>query len=516
MEDSHDGFNGPPVSTGIAGLDDILRGGLTPSRLYLVEGPPGCGKTTLALQFLMAGARQGEKTLYVALSETKRELEAVAHSHGWSLDNVEIHELAPSEETLSPDAQLTMFHPSELELSETTKVVLTKVETSKPRRIVFDSLSEMRLMAQNPLRYRRQILGLKQFFVGRQSTVLLLDDLTGSGGDLQLHSIVHGVILLEHTMTDYGSERRRLTVRKMRGISFRGGMHDYLIRTGGLDVFPRLVASEHDQSGSDDEVSSGNAGLDHLLGSGLRSGSSTLLMGPAGIGKSSIALQFAIATAERGERASLFIFDETVGMLRSRARKLNLPLEQHLQSGMISVQQVDPAELSPGEFVSIIRRAVAGEDASGKKTKLVMIDSLNGYLHSMPEEKHLSAQLHELFTFLSHSGVSALVTVTQSGMVGTTMHGPVDTTYLADNVILFRYFEARGHVRRAISVVKKRSGAHEQTIREFQLSGRGIEVGEPLEGFQGILSGIPSFVGPTGDLLLKKEQSAPREEDNGR
>ena len=485
----------PPVSTGIPGLDDILRGGFTPNRLYLVEGDPGSGKTTLALQFLLEGIRLGESGLYVTLSETKSELQAIARSHGWSLDGIHIFEMAPTEESLSGDAELTMFHPSELELGETTKAVLREVEKAKPRRVVFDSLSEMRLLAQNPLRYRRQILALKQFFAGRHSTVLLLDDRTAPGEDLQLQSIAHGVVRLEQLNTEYGAERRRLRVCKMRGVSFRGGLHDIAIRRGGLDVFPRLVASEHHEAFPEGDVSSGLPALDALLGGGLPPGSSTLLIGPAGVGKSTVAIQFAVAAANRGERAALFVFDETVGTLRTRARKLAMKLEPHLKSGMITVQQVDPAELSPGEFVAIIRRAVEGADANGRPAKVVLIDSLNGYLHSMPEEKFLNAQLHELLTYLNQQGVSTMLTVSQAGMIGSAMRSPIDTTYLADNVLFFRYFEDRGRVRRALSVVKKRSGAHELTIREMRITADGIQIGEPLQEFQGILTGVPSIVG---------------------
>ena len=487
-------FDDTTVATGVGGLDDILRGGLTANQLYLIEGNPGSGKTTLALQYLLEGVRRGERTLYVTLSETRQELLAVARSHGWSLEGVDIHEMESAEQSLDAESQLTMFHPSELELSETTRAVLAKVEKSKPRRVVFDSLSEMRLLAHNPLRYRRQILGLKQFFVGRQSTVLLLDDRTGPSEDMQLQSIAHGVIHLEQAVTEFGAERRRLTVRKMRGLGFRGGMHDYVIRRGGLDVFPRLVAAEHENQTPERDAPTGNAALDRLLGGGLPTGSSTLLIGPAGIGKSSVGLQVALAAAERGDRVALFIFDETTKTLRTRAAKLSMPLERHLETGLVTVQQVDPAELSPGEFVSILRRAVDGHDASGRPAKVVMIDSLNGYLHSMPQEKFLSAQLHELFTYLSHCGVSTLVTVTQSGMVGS-MQTPVDTTYLADNVLLFRYFEARGRVCRAISVFKKRSGAHEHTIREMRFGNQGLIIGEPLTGFQGVLTGVPTLVG---------------------
>jgi circadian clock protein KaiC len=499
MEQTMEETGSPPIATGIAGLDDILRGGFTPSRLYLVEGNPGSGKTTLALQFLLEGAAKGEPTLYVTLSETKSELVAVARSHGWSLDKIHIHEMAPSEQSLSPEAQLTMFHPSELELGETTKAVLAEVEKSKPKRIVFDSLSEMRLLAQSPLRYRRQILALKQFFSGKQTTVLLLDDRTAPGEDLQLQSIAHGVIRLETLATNYGSERRQLNVRKMRGVDFRGGLHDFVIRKGGLDVFPRLIAGEHHDEFPSKELPSGVKELDQLLGGGLPPGSASLFIGPAGVGKSTVALQFVIAAAERQQRGAIFIFDETDAMVQSRANKLGMNLDQHLKSGMITLQQVDPAELSPGEFVMTIRRAVDGTDKAGKPAKVVMIDSLNGYLHSMPQESFLNAQLHEVFTYLNQRGVTTLVTITQSGMFGR-MNTPIDTTYLADNVILFRYFEDRGHVRRALSVVKKRNGSHELTIREMRMSSKGIEIGEPLKNFQGILTGIPSLIGDMGDL----------------
>ncbi|HEY0008285.1 MAG TPA: ATPase domain-containing protein [Tepidisphaeraceae bacterium] len=493
------------ISTGVPGLDHILRGGLTPQRLYLIEGDPGAGKTTLALQFLLEGVRQNEPTMYVTLSETKQEIESIAASHGWSLDGIHIHEMAPSEESLTPESQLTMFHPSELELSETTRLVLQEVERSKPRRIVFDSLSEMRLLAQNALRYRRQILGLKQFFAGRSSTVLLLDDRTGPSDDSQLQSIAHGVVCLEQTVTGYGAERRRVTVKKMRGVGFRGGFHDFNIRTGGLDVFPRLVANEHSSEFLENDVPSGNPEFDKLLGGGLPAGSSTLLIGPAGIGKSTFALQFALNAASRGERAALFIFDETLGTLRARAKKLNMPLDDFMACGLVTVQQVDPSELSPGEFTSIVCRAVDGTDACGKPAKVIQIDSLNGYLHSMNDEKFLNAQLHEMFTFLNQRGINTLVTVTQSGMMGQNMRSPVDTTYLADNVVLFRYFESLGHIRRAVSMVKKRSGAHELTIREMQIvNGRGIVIGPPLERFQGLLTGTPRFVGEDNILLSGK------------
>jgi circadian clock protein KaiC len=496
--------NGQTVSTGVAGLDDILRGGLTADRLYLVEGNPGSGKTTLALQFLLDGVRRGEAGLYVTLSETALEIKDIAHSHGWSLEGVHIYEMAPSERALSPDQQLTMFHASELELGETTKAVLDEVERIRPRRVVIDSLSEVRLLAQNPLRYRRQILALKQYFSGRQSTVLLLDDRTSDGEDLHLQSIAHGVICLEQRPTDYGADRRQLRVSKLRGVPFRSGYHDMVIRTGGLDVFPRLVAAEHHKEFTGRVVGSGLPSLDSLLGGGLPPGSSTLLLGPAGCGKSTVALQFALAAAERGDRAALFIFDETIGMLKTRARSIGMPIDRHLESGLITVQQVDAVELSPGEFADAVRRAAEGRDGHGRPAKVLLIDSLNGYFNSMAEERQLTAQLHELFTYLSQLGVSTLVTVAQSGMVGTNMRTPIDTTYLADNVLIFRYFESFGQVRRAVSVVKKRSGAHELTIRELSMTAEGVRIGPPLEEFQGILSGIPTFHGERGRLSGKR------------
>ena len=474
------------ISTGIEGLDDILNGGLTPNSLYLIEGDPGSGKTTLGLQFLLEGARQGEKGLYVTLSETKQELTKVGESHGWSLDPLSIYELIPSEESLKSESQYKMFHPSEVELNETTRRILDEVERLRPTRIVFDSLSEMRLLAQNPLRYRRQILALKQFFVGRACTVLLLDDRTSEQADLQPQSVAHGVISLSNLTMEYGTERRRLRVTKMRGVQFRGGFHDFVIRRGGLDVFPRLVAAEHHETFEFTTLSSGVRQLDDLLGGGLQKGTSTLVLGPAGSGKSSLATQYILASAERGEAALILAFDESRDMLLHRARSIGQSLDKHVAEGRVIVRQVDPAEMSPGELAQTVRRAV---EKNG--VKVVMIDSLNGYANSMPEERFLTIQLHELLTYLSQKGITTLLVTAQTGIMGTSMRAPGDTSYLADSVVMLRYFEAHGAINKAISVVKKRGGQHESTIRQFQITGQGLRVGDPLLNFRGVLTGVP-------------------------
>jgi circadian clock protein KaiC len=500
----------PSVKTGIVGIDDILRGGLPAHCLYMVSGIPGAGKTTLALQFLMEGARIGESSLYVTLSETRKEIGKVARSHDWDLSKIHICEIIPLENELGTDSQITVFNPSELELGETIEKLIAEVNKYKPQRIVIDSLSELRLAAQNSLRYRRQILALKQFFARRDCTVLMLDDQTGDASDGQLESIAHGVILLEHLSNQYGAERRRLRVMKVRGVAFRGGYHDFTIRRGGLDVFPRLVAAEHHNPFPESDLPSGNARLDELLCGGLPFGTSTLLLGPAGTGKSTITTQFAVSAASRGERAVIFIFDENIGTFRSRSRKLNIPVDKYLENEMLTVKQIDPAELSSGEFAAVVRRAVVGTEGKNDGAKVVVVDSLNGYLNAMPEEKFLTAQLHELLCYLGQQGVATLLTVTQAGMVGSNMHSPVDTTYLADNVILFRYFESRGQVRRAISVVKKRSGKHETTIRELEVDKDGIKIGEPLTEFQGVLTGVPTYVGK-GENLMAKVADAQRE-----
>ena len=491
------------VATGIEGLDDVLGGGLTPNRLYLIEGNPGSGKTTLALQFLLEGAARDEKGVYITLSETKRELIDIAASHGWSLSGIEVVELVATEEELDPDNQYTMFQSAEVQLGVATKTILDHVDRFKPNRVVIDSLSELRLLAQSALRYRRQILALKQYFAGRECTVLLLDDKTSEAHDLQLQSIAHGVLNLEHLLPAFGGERRRLRVLKLRGRRFRGGLHDFNIVTGGLRVFPRLIAAEHAEKRERRVLRGEIESLNNLLGGGFDFGTSALLIGPAGAGKTSVALSFAFSAAKEGRRSAIFLFDERIEILLRRALGLGMDLEPHLKSGKITLQQVDPAELSPGEFAQAVRRAVEGADGHSP-AQVVMIDSLNGYLHAMPEERFQTAQLHELLMYLGHKGVVTLLILAQHGMLGH-MLSPVDTTYLADTVILFRYFEAMGEVRQAISVVKHRTGAHERTIRQLWLDDR-IVVGEALTKFQGVLTGTPVFGGDTTALLRPKDE----------
>lgn len=472
--------------TGIPGLDDVLAGGLIPNRLYLVDGDPGSGKTTLALQYLLEGAMQGEKCLYITLSETHEELLAGAASHGWSLEGIEIVELITEEYDLDNDSQVTMYPTAEVELHETTRRILAAVAKGKPTRVVFDSLSELRLLAQSSLRYRRQILALKQFFIGRDCTAILLDDRTSEGSDLHLQSIAHGVISLEQLAPLYGAARRRLRVIKFRGSDFRGGYHDFSIKRGGLRVFPRLVATEHQQSFASGRIKSGVAALDALLGGGPDRGTSTLLMGPAGSGKSTIAVQYAVAAAERGDHAVLFAFDESPATLEVRTQSLGIRFKEGTAAGSVRLRQIDPAEVPPGEFAWLVRDAVEIDHA-----RVVVIDSLNGYMNAMPEEQFLTAQLHELLTYLGRQGVTTLLVAAQHGLVGSHMQSPVETSYLADSVVLLRYFEHAGKVKKAISVVKKRSGAHEESIRELWFDGGGIHLSEPLEHFRGILNGIP-------------------------
>jgi circadian clock protein KaiC len=493
----------PRVSTGVPGLDDVLGGGLPAGHLYLIEGDPGAGKTTVGLQFLMDGASRNESVLYVTLSESKTELEEGADSHGWSLQGVDVFEFVPTEETLRPDEQYSHFHPSEVEFQDTTQRILEKIQALNPNRVVFDSLSELRLLAHDSLRFRRQILALKHFFINRGCTVLLLDDRTAERHDLQLQSIAHGVLMFERLQREYGVERRRMRVAKLRASRFREGFHDYKIETGGVSVYPRLVAGEHRQQDPEGTASSGVAALDALWMGGIPRGTSTLVIGPAGSGKSSIATTYAAAAAERGEVAAIFNFDETLATIYRRSDQLGINLRAHVKTGMVKIAQLDPAELSPGEFVGKVRAAVEKEGA-----RVVIIDSLNGFLNAMPGEQMLVAQMHELLTFLNQRGVITFVVLTLSGMLGTNMSSPVDLSYLSDNVLVLRFFEARGRLRKALSVVKKRSGEHEDTIRELNFASGGIRIGEPLTEFVGVMTGVPGYFGSRSPLNAKKDAHA--------
>jgi circadian clock protein KaiC len=489
------------AASGIPGLDDILCGGFSRGSLFLIEGNPGTGKTTLALKFLMQGAGTGESGLQISLSETKTELLRSAASHGWTLDpSIEVFELQPPDSVLDPKQTQSLLYSSDLELGETVKMVFAAVDRTKPSRIVIDSLSEIRLLAQNSLRYRRQLLAMKHYFARSNATVLALDDLTADANDKTAHSIAHGVVRLEELVPDYGAERRRLRVMKYRGQIFRGGFHDFSIKTGGLEVYPRLVSSEHRKERAVHSVSSGNAELDALLGGGVESGSSTLVLGPAGVGKSLLMFQFIAAACSRGEKAALFAFDEELGLLFRRSRAMGIDLERLANEGSLHVTQVDTAELSPGEFAHRVRAEVTGNNAT-----TVVIDSLNGYQQAMPDENYLILHMHELLQFLNRQGASSFLTVAQHGLVGD-MKTPVDVTYLADSVIMLRFFEAGSRVRRAISVIKKRTGFHEDSIREFKITNHGLTVGEPLTGFHGVLRGVPSYRG-SGDPLLRDDRS---------
>lgn len=476
------------LSTGIHGLDDVLRGGLTSDRLFLLEGSPGSGKTTLALQFLLEGSKRGESSLYITLSETAVELRSVAAAHGWSLDGIRIHEVLPSESILDPAEQYSIFHPGDVEMGSTTKGVLSIVAETKPTRVVLDSLSELQLLAANPLVYRRQVLAFKQFFASRSCTALFLDDRTASEGDLQVRSIAHGVISLERMATDYGGIRRRLEVIKYRGIAFREGLHDYKIQHGGLIVYPRLVAAETREPVSRMQFTTGLPELDSLLGGGIEEGSSTLIAGPPGTGKSTLAAQFVASCLEQKQRAAMFVFEESASNLLNRADALSIDLRSHLASGALTLQQIDPAQLTPGEFVHLVCKAA--DDG----VKVVVIDSLNGFMQAMPNEKMLASHMHELLSYLGQRGIVTLLIGVQQGMLGGNMSTNVDASYLSDNVVLLRYFEADGEVQQAISVFKKRGSGHERTIRRFRITSKGVDIGPALRQFRGILTGVPRLV----------------------
>jgi circadian clock protein KaiC len=489
------------ISTGVSGLDEVLGGGLTPERLYLVEGTPGTGKTTLSLQFLLDGVARGDRCLYVTLSETSQELRDAAATHGWSLEGLELYELV-SELGLDPDSEQSILHPSEVELGETVKEVIQRVDALKPNRVVFDSLSELRLLAQNPLRYRRQILALKQFFATRNCTVLMLDDRTSETGDLQLHSIAHGVISLEQAPREFGSERRRIRIVKMRGIKFRGGYHDFVIDTGGLVVYPRLVAAEHRVAFEPIPGSTGSEELDTLLGGGLVPGTNTLLLGPSGAGKTTTAVRCMLTALERGASATYYLFDEGLGTMLARSAAIGMDLQPHIDAGRLTVTRIDPAELAPGEFAANVRRAV-----EERRSTFVVVDSLNAYLHAMPGEQFLLLQMHELLSYLNQSGVTTLLVLGQHGIVGD-VRSDIDLSYLSDAILLFRFFEAAGEIRTALSVVKTRVNIHERTIRELKLTYGGLRVGQALHDFEGVLSGLPAYHGRV-PMLQARAQSEP-------
>lgn len=476
------------ISTGISGLDNVLGGGLTRERLYLLEGDPGAGKTTLALQFLIEGARLGETVLYITLAENEVELRAVAEAHGFSLDGVTVHEVIPSENLLNPSEQYTVFHPSEVELGETNLLITEMIEKLNPSRVVLDSLSELQLLSGSALRYRRHVLSLKQYFAKRECTALLLDDKTAVRGDQQVRSIAHGVISLQHTESEYGAERRVVRIQKYRGVAFRRGPHDYSIITGGIRVYPRLVAAESRELVIRAQLGSGLPSFDALLGGGIEEGSSTLISGPPGTGKSSLAAQFVQSVTSKGERAAMFLFEESFNTLLNRTNGIGMSLHDAYKTGLLDVHQIDPAELSPGEFSHAVCSAA---DAGAK---VIVIDSLNGYLNAMPEARFLTTHLHEILTYLGQRGVVTFIVGVQQGLVGAMSTG-IDVSYMADNVLILRYFEARGTVEKAISVFKKRGSAHETSLRRFAITAQGLEVGEILSNFQGVLTGVPTFIG---------------------
>lgn len=481
-------LKGNIASTGIEGLDACTKGGLPNRRVYLVEGDPGVGKTTLALQFLLAGAKMGETVLLISLAETPDELASVAESHDWDMKQINVFNVTPNHH--SPDDEYSILQPSEIELSETVQKIFTEVDRLKPTRVVLDSLSEIRLLSQNPLKYRRQILALKQHFINRNCTVLLLDDRTASNKDLTLQSMVHGVIELQKFSPAFGKARRKLQIVKLRGVDFQAGFHDFNIVKGGLDVYPRLVASEFHKPFEKERLSSGVQGLDDLVGGGIDRGTTTLFMGPAGTGKSSLCALFAIAAAERGEKSVLFTFDEGISTLLDRTSNLHMDFRPYIESGLIHVKQIDPAQMSPGEFMWHVKRAV---ETFGART--VIIDSLTGYLDAMPESQFLTIQMHEMLTYLNQQGIISVLTMAQHGFIASHMSTPADISYLADTVFLIRYYESEGAIKKAISVVKKRSGPHETTIREYSLGPSRINVGRPLKQFRGVLTGVPEYIG---------------------
>lgn len=493
------------VPTGVPGLDYVLMGGFLRDGFYLIQGDPGSGKTTLALQYVRGRIEAGEPCLYITLTESRRDLANTCASHGWSVEDIEVCDLTRSAANLSGEPESSVFHPSDTELGETTKAIFAAVEKTRPRHVVFDGLSEMRLLSGNALVYRRQLLAIKEFFAERHAIVMLLDDRISPFGNVQPESLVGGNIVLERTLPQYGRARRRLYVTKVRGANFREGFHDYEILCGGVIVHPRLVAAEHHEKFTRELLPSGIANLDTLLAGGLSTGSTTLLLGPAGVGKSTVAMQFAVAAVMRGLKVAVYMFDEVLDTLVERVEKLCLGkvggLRAYIAEGLVHVQQVDPAEMSPGAFAHEVRRAVEAG------AKVIIIDSLNGYISAMPEERFLTTHLHEMFAYLNQKGIVTLMVVAQHGMIVGGGGGEIDVSYLADAVLLFRYFEVRGEIKQAVSVFKKRTGAHERTLRELEISSKGVVIGEPLRGFRGIMTGTPQYEGNTAVLSDKQAPS---------
>lgn len=489
-------------TTGIPGLDNVLGGGLPPHRLYVVEGDPGSGKTTFALQFLREGVRLGQRVLYVTLSETLEELNDVAISHNWTLDGINLLELNSLSERLEEDANYTVYHPSDVELGDTIQSIRTEVERLNPERVALDSVSELKILSQTSVRYRREILGLKQFFAGRKCSVLVLDDLTTREDEQQLQSIAHGVIRMERDSREYGTTRRQIHVVKMRGVRFQDGHHDFVLKTGGLELYPRLSSAGTALNKREGYALSGSLQMDALLGGGLDRGSSTLLIGPAGCGKTTLCSHYLLAALQRGENVTCYQFEESQETFLARSRGFGMDFEPYIASGQFELARVDIADLSPGEFASQVQRAVEQKNSS-----LIVIDSLNGYMNGMPSERFLMIHMHELLNYLGQKGVVTLLTVSQHGMMGPSMNSPIDVSFLADSVILLRFFEASGRVRQAISVVKKRRGAHERTLREMRIGVTGMQVGEVLEEFQGVLTGVPRYRGKDAQLLGDPQES---------
>jgi circadian clock protein KaiC len=487
-------------STGIAGLDHVLKGGLPSNRLYVVEGDPGSGKTTLALQFLREGVEAGQRVLYITLSETLEELADVAQSHGWTLDGIDFLELDSLSETLEDEASYTVYHPVDVELGETIKRIRAEVERLNPQRVALDSVSELKILSQTSVRYRREILGLKQFFAGRKCTVLILDDRTTPAGEQQMQSIAHGVLRLEREEREYGATKRQARIIKMRGVNFFDGRHDFSIQTGGIELYPLLSIRDSFKENDNGAAKSGSAELDTLVGGGLERGTSALILGPAGCGKTTLCSHYLLSALKRGERVSCFQFEESMQTFLRRSAGFGMDFEPYVESGQFEFVQVDISQLSPGEFSSRVRQSVEERQA-----EFVVVDSLNGYLNGMPSERFLLIHMHELLSYLGNRGVVTLLTIAQHGMMGSSMHAPIDVSFLADTVVLLRYFEAGGAVRQAISVVKKRRGAHERTLREMKIGSRGMEIGEVLEDFEGVLTGVPHFVG--SDTMLMKSKT---------